>query len=106
QMKRRVLEQPGYLGRKRGIQIAIAFAKDDRDRHLEVSERSAVDQRVLFVQRVEQAGGPSADGCEGIRLVGVAEELREDRLYGQAVGVQRFQPPLGGGVLEQPEALA
>ena len=105
-MKRRVLEQPGDLGCKRRVQIAIRFAKDDRDRDLEVSECSAVDQRVLLVQRVEQAGGPSADGCEGIRLVGVAEELREDRLYGQAVGVESVQPPLGGGVLQQPETLA
>ena len=71
-----------------------------------MSERPTVDQRVLFVQRVEQTSRPSVDGCEGIRLIGVAEELREDRLYGEAVGVEGIQPPLVGGVLQQPETLA
>ena len=95
QMKRRVLEQSGYLGRQGRVQIAIRFAKDDRDRDLEVAECSTVDQSVLLAQCVEQTRGPAADGCERIRLVGVAEELREDGLYGEAVGVDGIQTPLG-----------
>jgi hypothetical protein len=44
-MKRRIVEQPSYLGRERRVQIAIRFAKDDRDRDLQVSEYCTVDQR-------------------------------------------------------------
>ena len=65
----------------------------------------ADDERVLIVQSVEEARGPGADGRERIRLVGVAEELREDRLHGDAVGVDGIQPPLRCGVLQQPETL-
>jgi hypothetical protein len=67
-MKRQILEQPSYLGRERRIQIAIRFAKDDRDRDLQLSEYSTVDQRVLLVQSVEQTRSPNADGRQGIRL--------------------------------------
>ena len=49
-MKRRVLEQSGDLNGERRVQIAIRFAKDDRDRDLEVSECFTVDERVLLVQ--------------------------------------------------------
>ena len=65
-----------------------------------MSERSTVNERVLFVESVEQAGGPGADGGDGIGLVGVAEELRQDRLDGEAFGVEGIQAPLVGGVLQ------
>ena len=69
-MKRPVLEQPGDLGGERRVQMAIRFAEDDRDRDLEPSERSPVDQRVLLVQRVSRwfAGGSSGAQFHCVRL--------------------------------------
>ena len=46
-MKRRCPEQSGYLGGKGRVQIAIRHAKDDRDRDLEASDCTTVDELVL-----------------------------------------------------------
>src|SRR5713101_973433 len=71
------------------------------------SWRSApLDERVLSVQRTEQACRPAADGCEGVGLSGVAEELGKYRLYCDTVGVIGIQLPLNAPALQQPQPLA
>jgi len=45
---------------------------------LQITERAAVDELVLLVQGSEKTGRPSANCCESVGLIGVAEELRQD----------------------------
>jgi hypothetical protein len=79
--RRGVGEQFGYLGCQGRVQVAIFFTEDDRDWDLEAAKGPGVDERVLLVQGAEPARRPAADGCEGIGVVGAAEELRNYRLY-------------------------
>ena len=76
-VKRRVGEQPGDLACQGRAQVTIRCTKDDRYRDLQVTESTALDELVLLVERIEQSCCPGANGCEGVGLIGAAEELRQ-----------------------------
>jgi hypothetical protein len=105
QGKRRMVEQTGNLGRQSRSQVAVVGSEDYGDRDSQPAESSVTYERVVLVEGFQEAGGPSADGWKGVGLVGVAEELGEDRPDGHAVGVEGVQAPVVGGVLEEPQSL-
>jgi hypothetical protein len=94
QVHRRVIEELRDLGGERWGQVAILLTEDDRHRDLEGAQCAARDERILLVQRLVETCTPAAHGVDGIGLIGVAEELRQDRTSGHTLRVVGIEVPL------------
>src|SRR5260370_39150178 len=69
------------------------------------SRGAPVCTRLTCSLRIEQTGRPCANGREGVGLIGVAEELRQDRVHGYALRVEGIHTPMIGGDLQETETL-
>src|SRR5215471_20879702 len=75
----RVPEQSSEVAREPGVEVIVGRAENQRDRQVETGQVTGGDVLVLLIECGKQGGGPGPDGGEGVRLVTVTEELRQDR---------------------------